>query len=120
MYRFLWGSVYEIFIQSIRPRTAVSPSIQSVSHITSRHGDNLLSPWHDVMFDTLFMQGEVAVRVFKTVYLKHAPKWTSAGRKDVISLPLNRAMCKRFQVIKYFKILNMLKFKIEKLKTDII
>ena len=27
-------------IQSIRPRTAASPSIQSVSHITSRHGDN--------------------------------------------------------------------------------
>ena len=27
-------------IQSIRPRTAASPSIQSMSHITSRHGDN--------------------------------------------------------------------------------
>ena len=27
-------------IQSIRPRTAASPSIQSVSHITSLHGDN--------------------------------------------------------------------------------
>ena len=27
-------------IQSIRPRTAASPSIQSVSHITSCHGDN--------------------------------------------------------------------------------
>ena len=26
--------------QSIRPRTAASPNIQSVSHITSRHGDN--------------------------------------------------------------------------------
>ena len=34
-----------------------------------------------------------------TVYLKYASKWTSAGRKDVISLPRNRAMCNRFQVI---------------------
>ena len=33
------------------------------------------------------------------IYLKHAPKWTSAGRKDVISLLRNRAMCNRLQVI---------------------
>ena len=37
--------------------------------------------------------------VLSTVYLKYAPKWTSAGRKDVISLPRNRTMCNRLQVI---------------------
>ena len=29
-----------VYIQSIRPRMAASPSIQSVSHITLRHGDS--------------------------------------------------------------------------------
>ena len=43
--------------QSIRPRTAASPSIQSVSHITLG-----LSPWRGVMCDTLCMLGEAAVR----------------------------------------------------------
>ena len=56
---------YFKYIQSIRPRTAALPSIQSVSYITPRHGDNPnprgLSPWRDVMYDTLCMLGEAAV-----------------------------------------------------------
>ena len=42
--------------------------------------------------------------VFSTVYLKYAPKWTSAGRKDVISIPRNRAMCNHLQVITSFQV----------------
>ena len=38
--------IIKSIIQSMRPRTAASPSIQSVSHITSRHGDN--PPWRYV------------------------------------------------------------------------
>ena len=34
----------------------------------------------------------------RNIILTYAPKWTSAGRKDVISLPRNRAMCNRLQV----------------------
>ena len=39
-----------------------------------------LTPWRDVMCDTLCMQGKTAL------------KWTSAGRKGVIPMPRNRAI----------------------------
>ena len=47
------------------------------------------------------MLGKAAVRglidcIFEIIY---APKRTFAGRKDVISLPRNRAMCNHLQVI---------------------
>ena len=45
------------------------------------------------------MLGETAVRGLIDCILKYALKWTSAGRKDMISLPRNRAMCNHLQVI---------------------
>ena len=61
-----------------------------------------LSPWRDVMCDTLCMLDEAAVRGL--IDCKYAPKWTSAGQKDVISLPRNRSMCNRLQVITSFPV----------------
>ena len=63
-----------------------------------------LSPWRDVMCNTLCMLGEAAVRGLIDCIFKSAPKWTSAGRKDVISLPRNRAICHLLQIITSFSV----------------
>ena len=57
-----------------------------------------VSLWRDVMCDALCMLGAATVwGLIDCIIL--VPKWTSAGRKDVISLPLNQVMCRQLQII---------------------
>ena len=42
------------------------------------------------------------IKKIEKIYLKLVHKWTSAGKKDMISLNRNRAMCRQLQIIKKF------------------